>query len=369
MPTVQELLGYATTDQSAMVSTSRQAYLCPFSGRECTAGNRNLYVEVELHGQLEQKRPGICTIRAGADSWMVCPNRLFALDSVKPTEIRPYTGLSSAVRDVLEAIGATPYLSNRPIGVWAETRVNQTRGEKKFNYRFDFILNPVDRLSHASFADHWFANEASVSTGFARLSESADGYVPTRVPGWPIIVEVMTASTSGSNQANNTGIKPAFYNAWDASMGETPLLSIAPGPNARQVWGRMVSQLIAKSEAGEHWGGKTVWLMQDLLLTHLTETTQISRSKAVTDVPRPLPLKAANIVSYKFGKDPPEGATREIVLDRFIGDDIPSMFDELDEPTMHGILHAPFLPDPAILGLKLLQGQSQMPSLKMIILP
>lgn len=326
-------------------------------------------MDVELGGQVERKRPGICTIRSGSSDWMVCPNRLFALDSLEPTEMRAYAGLSPAVRDVLEALGATPSIAGCPIGVWAEIRIDQSRGKKRFNYRFDFILNPVSRLSPEGFVGQWSVNKESVSHAFARLSASADGYVPTRVSGWPIVVEVMTASTSGSNQAKSTGIKPAFYNAWNASRGEASLQSIAPGPNARQVWGRMVSQLIAKSEAGEHWGGRTVWLMQDLLLTHLTETTHISASIAARGAPRPLPLKGANIVSYKFGETPPDGAIREIELDRFIGDDIPSMFDELNEPTMHGILHAPFLPESSILGLKLLQGQASPPSLRIIILP
>jgi hypothetical protein len=300
---------------------------------------------------------------------MVCPNRLFALDSLTPTELRRYSGLSAAVQDVLNALGATPMQAEYPVGVWAEMRVEQTRGQKKFNYRFDFILNPVERLTPQEFCQEWGVSSTSASRTFALLPSQFHGYVPVRVPGWPIIVEVMTASTSGSDQGKGTGIKPAFNNAWDAAMNGSPLLSLAPGPNARQVWGRMVSQLIAKSEAAEQWGGRTVWLLQDLLLAHLMETTHISQSYPAAAAPRPLPLKGANIVSYKFGGPASPGAVRDIVLDRYISEDIPTMFNERNESTLHGILHAPFVPDASVLGLKLLQAEKPTPSLKLIILP
>ena len=39
-----------------------------------------------------------------------------------------------------------------------------------------------------------------------------------------------------------------------------------PGINKRQVWGRMATQLFAKSALAESWGGKTFWLVQDQLL-------------------------------------------------------------------------------------------------------
>jgi hypothetical protein len=132
----------------------------------------------------------------------------------------------------------------------------------------------------------------------------------------------------------------------------------------------MASQLIAKSEAGEYWGGRTVWIMQDLLLNYIHDTTNISHSYDASKASLPLPLKGANIVSFKLGPAAAPGTTRNIQLDRYIGDDIPNMYNVLGEATMHGILHAPFLPEPGVMALKLLEGQQETPpKLEVIILP
>lgn len=298
---------------------------------------------------------------------MVCPNRLFAIDSVDPTELRSYSDLSEAVRFVLEALGATPDQVGYPIGAWSEITITDRQNLKTFSYRFDFILNPVEEMTADAFVQEWDADLVRTR----RIFGTERGlFAPKRVPGYPMIVEVMTASTSGSSERHERGIAPAFYSAWATALHGEIQKSDAPGPNTRQVWGRMASQLIAKSEAGEYWGGRTVWIMQDKLLRYIQDTTHISRSFDASQVSLPLPLKGANIVSFKFGPLPAPGVTRPIQLDRYIGDDIPDMFNALGEPTMHGILHAPFVPSPATMALKLLEGQQETPArLKVIILP
>lgn len=313
------------------------------------------------------KRAGICTIGDAAGDWMVCPNRLFALDAINPTDLREWSSLSNTVRYVLESLGATPDRAGYPIGAWSEITVEEARNGKTFDYRFDFILNTVDETEVEEFAADWGVELANARRCFGR---SRTLYAPKRVEGFPLIVEIMTASTSGSSQSKKVGIGPAFMSAWETAFNGAPVSHDAPGLNVRQVWGRMVSQLIAKSEAGEYWGGRTVWLMQDLLLNYIHATTHISASRDASQVPLPLPLRGANIVSFKFGVPTDPGQTRSIVLDRFIGDDIPNMFDALGEATMHGILHAPFVPEPGVLALKLLSAAQQRPSkLEVIILP
>lgn len=67
----------------------------------------------------------------------------------------------------------------------------------------------------------------------------------------PIIIEIMTASTSGSDTEAGTDIGSAFTLA---ILGKDHQ---SPGINKRQVWGRMATQLFAKSALAEEWGGET----------------------------------------------------------------------------------------------------------------
>lgn len=78
---------------------------------------------------------------------MVCPNRLFALDTTDPTDIRDWSSLSEPVRYVLEALGASPRVAGAPMGAWSEITVSERRGRRSFNYRFDFLLNPVEEMT------------------------------------------------------------------------------------------------------------------------------------------------------------------------------------------------------------------------------
>jgi hypothetical protein len=86
----------------------------------------------------------------------------------------------------------------------------------------------------------------------------------------PVIVEVMTASTSGSDHSAGTDIATSFTHAIQG------LEHNCPGINKRQVWGRMATQLFAKSALAEFWGGKTVWLVQDKLLNNIELTTKMA---------------------------------------------------------------------------------------------
>lgn len=298
---------------------------------------------------------------------MVCPNRLLALGVPDPTVIRHFSEMSATARYVLEAIGAKPGQVGQAIGAWSEISIKEHRGHRVFDYRFDFVLNPVAELTPPEFAAEWGVQPEVAQRAY--LGQRTI-FAPTRCSGFPIIVEVMTASTSGSNERQARGIAPAFYSAWATALEGAPSRDDAPGTNVRQVWGRMASQLIAKSEAGEAWGGRTIWLMQDKLLNYIRDTTNISESHDASELPLPLPLKGANIISFKFGSEPPPGETRPIQLDRYIADNIPSMFDNLGKTTMHGILHAPFVPEPGVMAVKLLQSQQrETPGLQIIILP
>jgi DNA (cytosine-5)-methyltransferase 1 len=77
------------------------------------------------------------------------------------------------------------------------------------------------------------------------------------------ILEVMTASTSVSDTENSTDMRSAFRNALLVSE------HTSPGINKRQVWGRMVTQLFAKTALAHVWGGRTIWVIQDSLLHNI----------------------------------------------------------------------------------------------------
>jgi len=64
------------------------------------------------------------------------------------------------------------------------------------------------------------------------------GYVEDFPYGHPYIIEIMTSSTSGGDQKKGTTVPMAFG---DAVLGK---LHNGPGINYRQVWARMVSQLM-----------------------------------------------------------------------------------------------------------------------------
>ncbi len=119
------------------------------------------------------------------------------------------------------------------IRVWSEISLRDRTG---FNYRLDYVL---------------------------RREENKP----------PVIVEIMTASTSGGNKRLQTDMQSAFCNAVLYANGVVPELGKSPGVNARQVWARMASQMIVKSEVANRWGGCTIWVVQDVLMAYIGAQT------------------------------------------------------------------------------------------------
>lgn len=367
MATVGEILGYALGDQSPKANMSRLSYLCPFSGVVCTAGNRNVTVSVNLPGGTQRRRAGVCSVVDPKGEWMVCPNRLFAFDTAQASGIKTFGELAEPVQLVLGATGAWP-LNAGPIGlgVWAEVRMAETSDGGVFDYRFDFVLQPVAEQSAEDFIRSWELSIRQAPLARRVLRNGRTGFCPFPVDGFPIVLEVMTASTQGSDTAKGTDIGSAFLAAWEVAVeGGAPRAVPCPGPNVRQVWGRMATQLVAKSEATESWGGKTVWVMQDLLLDALTRSTRISDPTDVSASTLPLSLNAANLLSLSYTNAQAEaGDPRPVQLHKLIAEPIPSVLNELGHRTIHGILHVPFVPPPSALALSLLRS----PGLKAIII-
>ena len=136
-----------------------------------------------------------------------------------------------------------------------------------FEFTFDYILMEVDH--------------------------SGEGEHP-RLIGPPYILEVMTSSTRGGGLTEHMADVLALRD-------QRPMRGAVKSPytpNYRQVFGRMASQLFAKSEAAEKWGGKTIWILQDVLLEYIQQTTAF----------RPEPFESrsegnVNMVVYKMSEN------------------------------------------------------------------
>ena len=116
----------------------------------------------------------------------------------------------------------------------------------------------------------------------------------------------MTSSTSGGNKAKRTQIAMACEDAMLHGMDHE-----GPGINYRQVWARMVSQLIVKSQVGEAWGGKTVWLVQDLLTEYISKTTALRLPDYASQK-----LDKVNILAFGYGDSIEKKETGIIMLDK-----------------------------------------------------
>ena len=169
---------------------------------------------------------GVCSI-FNTRSWAVCPRRLLTLDAQKP---------SPEQRHLLELVlRLAGFNAGAVVRIWSEITVVFNTEDERLNYRLDYVLK----------------------------AES----------GPPVIVEIMTASTSGGNKRKRTDIQSAFCDAVLYAEGNVPKRGRSPGVNTRQVWARMASQLVVKSQIANAWGGLTIWVVQDALLDYIRSNT------------------------------------------------------------------------------------------------
>ena len=73
---------------------------------------------------------------------------------------------------------------------------------------------------------------------------------------------------------------------------------LAPGINYRQVWARMASQLIVKSQAAMAWNGKTIWVLQDLLADYISSSTALDLHRFIAEH-----TNEVNILAFSYGEN------------------------------------------------------------------
>lgn len=325
MSQIFELFGYPLEDQSLEAQQCRHNALCPFMGRECDGGGNRPQSAINLkRNEVLQEffrdrssvQAGICSLQLtpGSRPWIVCPRRLLAL--------KRDNGNSSYQRELeLALLNTLEYPSGTRLGVWSEVGLKFEAGSgdavvevdveapsevledddegiepsgKSFDYRFDYIIMPVKRASLLDVAQKLdLTVKQTMNTmkkgGYHVTVDHEGGYVEDFPYDHPYIIEIMTSSTSGGNQRKRTTIPMAFE---DAVLNRS---HTGPGINYRQVWARMVSQLIVKSEVAIGWGGRTIWVVQDALVDYISKSTALDIHKFASER-----LSEVNMLSFSY---------------------------------------------------------------------
>ena len=302
MPKIYELLGYPITDHSETVRKSRSKAYCPFISDVCDGGGNRYMSNIDLreHKELQIKFPGLESVPSGVCSiqltdnsspWIICPRRLLymgrkANDTILHGETQT------------QLLHTTEFSPGTYLGIWSEAKVKYTSDNEEdaaFDYTFDYVLMPLGRVSQEQAVldtgIEWKVLQKNLrDSGHTFARRNGETYVEDFPVGNPVIVEVMTSSTSGGNKKKRSCIPQAFE---DCMLGKD---HIAPGINYRQVWARMASQLIVKSQAAISWGGKTIWVLQDLLADYISTSTALDLHKFIADH-----TNEVNILSFSYG--------------------------------------------------------------------
>jgi hypothetical protein len=351
-----ELFGYLTDDKSPKAQKTRQSCTCPFMGLECDGGGNRYQSFLHLdpskdkplvdffQGRTNDIPAGVCSLVASETVWIVCPRRLFTLDAgdVETTHekfsanlLKKYFGFASSQR----------------VGVWTEVKLKYAEdggkddeNSKTFDYTFDYVISPLgpkplaEAAAGVGFSEKKLQKKAE-ELGFMLASRNGVLFFEDYPVGPPQIVEVMTSSTSGGNKQKGTTIQNAFRRAVLGQSHE------APGINYRQIWARMVSQLIVKSQIGKAWGGRTIWVLQDALTDYISQTTNLNLKKLIF-----VALREVNILSLRYAKQRDVAGTLLLEENNLYAGEIPPVRDDTD---FNRLLQAASIPPASELESKL----------------
>jgi phage antirepressor YoqD-like protein len=339
-----ELFGYTLDRQGNDVAYSRKNCLCPFTNNVCDGGGNRYQTfltqrNVEQNGlqsyfskRLKAIPPGVCSLLVKDVRWIVCPRRIFAFSSQENTEHNDF--VVSLLKKYCELI------PNKNIGIWSEVKVKYSDENddkaKSFDYTFDYIVASLGSKKIAELAAKLNLSEAKIrkqaeDNSYTIALRGKDYYVEDFPVGKLNIIEVMTSSTSGGNKEKGTTIQQSFINALKGKQHESP------GINYRQVWARMVSQLIVKSQIGTAWGSKTLWILQDSLSDYITKSTDLNLAKLISKV-----AKEVNIVSVKYDNKTDNNGCLKLKEHHLYAGKIPKIIGDTD---FNKLLQAPAIPE------------------------
>lgn len=306
MPKIYELLGYPINDNSPEIMESRRRAFCPFISDTCDGGGNRYMADIDLreHPELGECFPGmtrvpsgVCSIQIsdGTSPWIICPRRLLYMGHKADEAI-----IKGETQTKL--LEKCDYPKGTLVGIWAEAKVKYTNEEddtdtSAFDYTFDYVMMPLGRASKAEALEatglKWSVLQKNLRhSGHTFALRNGETYIEDFPIGSPVIIEVMTSSTSGGNKDKRSCIPQAFE---DCMLGKHHL---APGINYRQVWARMASQLIVKSQAAMAWNGKTIWVLQDLLADYISASTALDLKKIISGH-----TDEVNILAFSYGNN------------------------------------------------------------------
>lgn len=349
MPQIYELFGYRVGDKSQEAESHKKRAWCPFMDTDCDGGGNRYLSHVHLgnkprlkayFGDKDKVPSGVCSLQPhpGDRPWIVCPRRLMVLRGAQKHQdatwhlLFKYSGYPSKTR----------------VGIWPEVKIkcNLNRGgkAKSFDYTFDYILMPVGRVSKEDVEEKTgkSAQESRrmlETAGYSVSRQGKNGVIEDFPKGDPVVVEIMTSSTSGGNKDKRTTVPMAFE---DAILGKK---HEAPGINYRQVWARMVSQLVVKSEVAMAWGGKTFWILQDALTDYISDSTALDLAKFEAEK-----VSEVNILAFSYGDRSVERGTGVVELGLgklYAGPIRPAGVSE--QPCFQDMIRAPACPPKATL--------------------
>jgi hypothetical protein len=275
LSTIAELFGVRVVEDQDEIPEYWTTQYCPFTQRTCdVSGNRSDRAFFDMnHASVtdDDRRAieaaygtnaiplGICSLNTKRHNetvskpWIVCPKRLMDLRDARPN-------IPAEVRRLVDIEPGTL------VRCWWEVKFRSREPDAAnfFEFTFDYLLIP--------------------------LSEAKE------IVGPPYIFEVMTSSTRGGGLAEH--MTDALLGRKQRSLGGG-VVDSPYTPNYRQVSERMLGQLFAKSEVAEAWGGRAIWLVQDVLLDYIQQTTDFRADEFPPD-------GEGNVFMEVFGLDPQE---------------------------------------------------------------
>lgn len=344
MPQIFEIFGYPISLHTPEIEQSRRQARCPFMGGECDGGGNRYSSQIELKhhaelreyfGECEVVASGICSIRLleNDSPWVVCPRRLLVLGRENAVERNHQQNSEVAM---LKLLG---YKKGTNLGIWSEVKLEYKEVmngvEKTFDYTFDYLVMPIGSVGQDSICEQLHGKWSLLrrileKSGYTIARRDGMDYVENFPIGVPSIIEIMTSSTSGGNKRKRTTIAQSFEDA----IFQKP--HAAPSINKRQVWARMASQLIVKSEAALSWGGKTLWLIQDTLADYISASTALDLNKFVASH-----TDEVNILSFAYAKESSPNGIVELKTDNLFAGKISSGGIE---PSFQDIVKSPVCP-------------------------
>jgi hypothetical protein len=334
-----ELFGFRVDNKSKAAQYYRTNCICPFTNNLCDGGGNRYQSflsrsDVDKHvlneyfaKELTIVPPGVCSLEVKDTKWIVCPRRIFSFS--KTSQKNYHTSFVASLLKkycVLEP--------SKPIGIWSEVKVKYSEGSegvdgeeddlKSFDYTFDYLIATLGSKKISEIAPLLELSEAKIKkiaedNGYTIAMRGKDYYIENYPVGKLNIIEIMTSSTSGGNKNKGTTIQQSFISAIKGDA------HISPGINYRQVWARMVSQLIVKSQIGEAWGGKTLWILQDSLSNYMSKSTDLNFAKLISMVP-----KEVNLLSLKYSDETDEDGCLKLVEHNLYAGEIPKIKSDTD---------------------------------------